>query len=132
MEDSRVQQPFSHVGPGPIISFLCLSSFQLIKTDVPFYQNSPGNPSSLFEACGWVNFPGTPTPDSLEESWRECGCRLPGCAGAAALDRKPPWPQGWGGKFGEDGREGPGREGSFSARAVCDTFIRIARTSFLT
>lgn len=38
----------------------------------------------------------------------------------------------FGGKFGEDGQEGPGREGSFSARAVCDTFIRIARTSFLT
>lgn len=37
-----------------------------------------------------------------------------------------------GGKFGKDGREGPGREGSFSACAVCDTFIRIARTSFLT
>lgn len=104
MEDSRVGKPFSHVGPGPVISFLCLSSSQLIKTDVSFYINNPAYPSSLFEACGYVGFPGLPTPCVSRGALWQCGSL-------------PAWPvhvdcsAGW-----EVCGERPAREGIFSAR----------------
>lgn len=72
---------FSHVGPGPIISFLSFNSSHLIKTDAPFYINNPSNPSFPAEAGGRVS-PGRgrggdvallPWPGGLQRGRDLCG-----------------------------------------------------------